>query len=105
MCSTYQATGTVRVSFIFLGVGGDPRRGGGQDRGELAAIPQPPLELLLQRAAEIVADGADAMVLPRGRELTRRRTGRSEEHTHDRQSIMRISYAVFCMTQTTSNVP
>src|SRR3546814_7432733 len=65
MCSTYQATGTVRVSFILLGVGGDPRRGGGQDRGELAAIPQPPLELLLQRAAEIVADGAEAVEIGR----------------------------------------
>src|SRR3546814_7443706 len=28
---------------------------------------------------------------------------RSEEHTYELQSLMRISYAVFCLTQTTKN--
>src|SRR3546814_1594144 len=28
---------------------------------------------------------------------TRRRAGRSEEHTSELQSLMRISYAVFCL--------
>src|SRR3546814_3109373 len=32
---------------------------------------------------------------PRGRE--RQRSGRSEEHTSELQSLMRISYAVFCL--------
>src|SRR3546814_5081002 len=30
------------------------------------------------------------------------RADRSEEHTSELQSLMRISYAVFCLTQTTS---
>src|SRR3546814_4467389 len=31
------------------------------------------------------------------RTLERKRTGRSEEHTSELQSLMRISYAVFCL--------
>src|SRR3546814_8990470 len=31
-----------------------------------------------------------------------RNVGRSEEHTSERQSLMRISYAVFCLTKQTS---
>src|SRR3546814_1286988 len=30
---------------------------------------------------------------------SRRQTGRSEEHTSELQSLMRISYAVFCLTK------
>src|SRR3546814_3443261 len=32
--------------------------------------------------------------------LKARLTGRSEEHTSELQSLMRISYAVFCLTKT-----
>src|SRR3546814_1159135 len=32
--------------------------------------------------------------------LTRRNDGRSEEHTSELQSLMRISYAVFCFNKT-----
>src|SRR3546814_2178461 len=31
-------------------------------------------------------------------------TGRSEEHTSELQSLMRISYAVFCLKQKTNNI-
>src|SRR3546814_3593448 len=34
---------------------------------------------------------------PRGRPPRRRRGRRSEEHTSELQSLMRISYAVFCL--------
>src|SRR3546814_8821789 len=34
-----------------------------------------------------------------GRRLHRLRRGRSEEHTSELQSLMRISYAVFCLTK------
>src|SRR3546814_17760925 len=34
---------------------------------------------------------------PRRAPPKRRRTGRSEEHTSELQSLMRISYAVFCL--------
>src|SRR3546814_1824675 len=37
-------------------------------------------------------DGRDVRVLPRGR---------SEEHTSELQSLMRISYAVFCLKKKT----
>src|SRR3546814_2138325 len=44
--------------------------------------------------AEADADGAaDAQLLERDR----RQVGRSEEHTSELQSLMRISYAVFCL--------
>src|SRR3546814_4410685 len=33
------------------------------------------------------------------------RTGRSEEHTSELQSLMRISYAVFCLKTKKSNMP
>src|SRR3546814_9158435 len=39
-------------------------------------------------------------VLPRGRD---RKRGRSEEHTSELQSLMRISYAVFCLKQQKNN--
>src|SRR3546814_1334880 len=37
--------------------------------------------------------------------LDRRPTGRSEEHTSELQSLMRISYAVFCLKQTHQLTP
>src|SRR3546814_9869819 len=44
-------------------------------------------------------------IRPRSRELlesTEVRAGRSEEHTSELKSLMRISYAVFCLTKNTS---
>src|SRR3546814_4625446 len=37
--------------------------------------------------------------LPPSRAAVRRESGRSEEHTSELQSLMRTSYAVFCLTQ------
>src|SRR3546814_16975753 len=45
--------------------------------------------------------GADAR--PGGRSAARDRL-RSEEHTSELQSLMRISYAVFCLKKKTSNI-
>src|SRR3546814_7556644 len=39
----------------------------------------------------------------RGRAPADRAAGRSEEHTSELQSLMRISYAVFCLKKKTSN--
>src|SRR3546814_7251290 len=36
------------------------------------------------------------------RGLARQRSGRSEEHTSELQSLMRISYAVFCLKKKTT---
>src|SRR3546814_9647895 len=38
-----------------------------------------------------------------GNRLAAELKGRSEEHTSELQSLMRISYAVFCLTQKTRN--
>src|SRR3546814_4732091 len=66
--------------------------------------------------AQIVAEvqlsgGLDARYDPHGLLLCRRRPGapprqhgeRSEEHTSELQSLMRISYAVFCLKKTKQN--
>src|SRR3546814_9939748 len=41
--------------------------------------------------------GVDAPGEPGGLPITMARYGRSEEHTSELQSLMRISYAVFCL--------
>src|SRR3546814_1033440 len=40
---------------------------------------------------------------PRGRPVTTQRLRRSEEHTSELQSLMRISYAVFCLKKKNNN--
>src|SRR3546814_7872185 len=39
----------------------------------------------------------------RGRTQVRARQSRSDEHTSERQSLMRTSYAVFCLTKKTTD--
>src|SRR3546814_4461793 len=63
-------------------------------------------------AAEIVADmldhAADAVVPRRAAAALHldlhRREVRSEEHTYELQSLMRISYAVFCLKKKKNNI-
>src|SRR3546814_8517497 len=66
-----------------------------------------------RRAEQRPDAGGDHRSLPAGRRLLRRTRGdrllprrpqglrRSEEHTSELQSLMRISYAVFCLKKTT----
>src|SRR3546814_10243269 len=62
---------------------------GAQGRG--AADPRRRHALVLRRLHELRAPrGAEVQPRPRAR-------GRSEEHTSELQSLMRISYAVFCL--------
>src|SRR3546814_2100401 len=42
--------------------------------------------------------------IPNGRFLAGRRSRRSEEHTSELQSLMRISYAVFCLKKKSTNI-
>src|SRR3546814_9926147 len=52
------------------------------------------IEISSHRAASLIApSGSNSILLYRGL----RRDGRSEEHTSELQSLMRISYAVFCL--------
>src|SRR3546814_6865001 len=50
----------------------------------------------LQRGDEALADIQTALALDPGNTDSHVRHGRSEEHTSELQSLMRISYAVFC---------
>src|SRR3546814_5786501 len=58
------------------------------------------LDLLLRRAANIGGRNLRAQTLGSGNRLKARDTHRSEEHTSKLQSLMRISYAVFCLKTT-----
>src|SRR3546814_4204872 len=49
------------------------------------------------------ADAVGGAVAGRWTVTARRRGARSEEHTSELQSLMRISYAVFCLKKKTSN--
>src|SRR3546814_6736537 len=54
-----------------------------------------------QAAVEIAVDGPEAVEVGRRHVLRRHPPGRSEEHTSELQSLMRISYAVFCLKKKT----
>src|SRR3546814_6634384 len=51
----------------------------------------------LRLPADLHAAGGGRRPVPGGRLQPRRGRGRSEEHTSELQSLMRISYAVFCL--------
>src|SRR3546814_6484598 len=70
--------------------------------GSAAALSR--IESLVQEAVAtvprtLIADTIDLIVFLSGRGASRRVTSlaRSEEHTSELQSLMRISYAVFCL--------
>src|SRR3546814_9001850 len=85
----------------FCGVCGAPtasEKGGHQRRctnGGCAAVHFPRTD---PAVIMLVHDGGDRCLL--GRQPT---WARSEEHTSELQSLMRISYAVFCLNTTTNN--
>src|SRR3546814_2803778 len=51
----------------------------------------------LEKAETRTADGHAPADIPRGGRGRQHRQQRSEEHTSELQSLMRISYAVFCL--------
>src|SRR3546814_5994599 len=54
-----------------------------------------------KREMRISVEAADGFGISM-RNWKRRQTARSEEHTSELQSLMRISYAVFCLKKTTT---
>src|SRR3546814_1946993 len=67
---------------------------------ELVRAPQPPPLLALGRRRGLARRTAHAIRVPHhGDEVARAVHARSEEHTSELQSLMRISYAVFCLTK------
>src|SRR3546814_5683836 len=72
------------------------------------ALPVDALDLLKEAVHEVlpellaVADDVDAGGLLEADPVERRLLLRSEEHTSELQSLMRISYAVFCLKKKTT---
>src|SRR3546814_4668678 len=56
----------------------------------------------VERALAARLDGIGLVVLAHPHHLARSRMSRSEEHTSELQSLMRISYAVFCLHKKTN---
>src|SRR3546814_6392907 len=84
------------------------RRGGAAGRGDRQQVESEDLRGRRQGRRGGTAragDGRDGLGGPGegavGRSLQPDRAGRSEEHTSELQSLMRISYAVFCLQKTT----
>src|SRR3546814_4760635 len=97
------------------GEGRHPLPGGGllsargrSGRGPAAERPSQPLPdqgrgWLLQRQGRQRDTGERRLALPRPAARRRPGEGRSEEHTSELQSLMRISYAVFCLKKKNNN--
>src|SRR3546814_1674162 len=84
---------------------GDANDGGDADASSSRSSPSTRTRMplaradLSARAALIVAPSSQAFRFLRPRPLVILRPHRSEEHTSELQSLMRISYAVFCLTK------
>src|SRR3546814_8298820 len=73
---------------------GEPARPRAAD-GRIASLPRQRGRARYQRVEAAIRPGGD------GDPVRGIRQGRSEEHTSELQSLMRISYAVFCLIKTT----
>src|SRR3546814_7418128 len=56
-------------------------------------------ELIIRDSERMKAERAEVCRFKAERFAARRHSRRSEEHTSELQSLMRISYAVFCLTK------
>src|SRR3546814_3261053 len=75
----------------------------GKARGVTALVRYPLRLLTLQQARSPAACRRSARRNRRAVRRGRARPGRSEEHTSELQSLMRISYAVFCLKKKTNS--
>src|SRR3546814_1862518 len=76
-----------------------PDRKGGVERARLTQFISE-IQMVDRRRAVVEHSSLDKPLpkdLHHQIDITLRRTGRSEEHTSELQSLMRISYAVFCL--------
>src|SRR3546814_3784869 len=89
---------------------GGKRHGNGRDSGShivihIAAGLSTVLRLAHDPFVSSEVETPFGLVSSRGASRLRSmRTGRSEEHTSELQSLMRISYAVFCFKKNTPNI-
>src|SRR3546814_7091926 len=95
----HRATAGIEDQDIELGVIGLPDR-----IGVFGAVPMHQLELVAEGGSTFMCQGQHRQIDP-PHDIAHAAIGRSEEHTSELQSLMRISYAVFCLTKTiTMNV-
>src|SRR3546814_2304267 len=81
---------------------GDRARGardGDRDLAPLPGVPDVPADGDGDHRGDEHRDGRVRQLLGGRHRDGRHRPGRSEEHTSELQSLMRISYAVFCLKQ------
>src|SRR3546814_7058929 len=80
-----------------------PRRGGPADQRRKCPCGTADDDIL--RRPRLQPDGVDEHVIKDGqRQQPGRQPVRSEEHTSELQSLMRISYAVFCLKKKNSHI-
>src|SRR3546814_8228985 len=76
--------------------------GGIRERGEGVSVLPPRRRSRRRHRRGAEGQPAPPLVRPVPRVQACRLPGRSEEHTSELQSLMRISYAVFCLKKTTN---
>src|SRR3546814_5781947 len=86
----------------------EPREGGEARLGRFAA----PVRALAaefapqhERQVAVVAEEDVGAADPLGQDRARVAVPRSEEHTSELQSLMRLSYAIFCLKKKTTTTP
>src|SRR3546814_10717517 len=108
VCSSDLLVGLVQHRDELADLGGEVGQDGGADRLDLAAVglaAQAKLQIGegLREAACRIGDALRILVVDLAHEglqpQQQRHDIRSEEHTSELQSLMRISYAVFCLTK------
>src|SRR3546814_1813406 len=62
-----------------------------------AALEQGVIDMEVRSVDELLTRADGRAMIVNGNRITLATRGRSEEHTYELQSLMRISYAVFCL--------
>src|SRR3546814_9409497 len=108
VCSSDLRNALKRFGEILVGEFGDVLGDDHIDRRDRVALL---IERLVERGAEtgdddlvLARDAFSGGVLRPGRRHRQHGKRRSEEHTSELQSLMRISYAVFCLQKTSTSL-
>src|SRR3546814_9703672 len=98
-----QGDGDVGRMFLQSQPGPGERASGADRTGEAVQLPAG-LRPDLRRGRADMGEAVCRVVELVGPERARRLFRRSEEHTSELQSLMRLSYAVFCLKKKTTNI-
>src|SRR3546814_5523422 len=66
-------------------------------------VPEPPLPVGILQVVQLVDATVDVGIVVAAVDRVEHDAARSEEHTSELQSLMRISYAVFCLKKKNNN--